>query len=51
MTARTYPKIETLGVELQSEGIVARTEPLLFTRRGDRLMFKLKTSDWKAGKR
>ena len=29
-----------------AEGIVARTEPLLFTRRGDRLMWKLKTKDF-----
>lgn len=28
------------------EGIVARTEPLLFTRKGRRLMFKLKVSDF-----
>ncbi len=31
----------------QAEGIVARTEPLLFTRRGDRVMWKLKASDFK----
>lgn len=28
------------------EGIVARTKPLLFTRRGDRLMWKLKSKDF-----
>lgn len=33
------------------EGVVCRTEPLLFTRRGDRLMWKLKNSDYKEGKR
>jgi hypothetical protein len=29
------------------EGIVARTDPLLFTRRGERLMWKLKFKDFK----
>ncbi|GAF90713.1 unnamed protein product, partial [marine sediment metagenome] len=28
------------------EGIVARTKPLLFTRRGDRLIWKLKVKDF-----
>lgn len=32
------------------EGIVARTEPLLFTRRGERVMWKLKGRDWRGGK-
>ncbi len=31
----------------KAEGIVARTEPLLFTRRGDRVMWKLKAGDFK----
>ncbi len=32
---------------LQAEGIVARTNPLLFDRKGDRIMFKLKRKDRK----
>jgi hypothetical protein len=32
------------------EGIVARTVPLLFTRKGERLMWKLKRSDYHRGK-
>jgi len=39
------------GAGRQWEGVVARTEPLLFTRRGDRLMWKLKTRDFTRGKR
>lgn len=31
---------------VEPEGIVARTEPLLFTRKGDRLMWKLKHKDF-----
>ncbi len=31
---------------VQPEGIVARTDPLLFTRRGDRVMWKLKFKDF-----
>ena len=31
---------------IQPEGIVARTDPLLFTRRGDRVMWKLKFKDF-----
>lgn len=34
------------GGERQMEGIVARTEPLLFGRRGDRVMWKLKGKDF-----
>ena len=34
----------SMGV--QAEGIVARTDPLLFTRRGDRVMWKLKFKDF-----
>ena len=33
------------------EGIVARTEPLLLDRRGNRVMWKLKTKDFKPGRR
>lgn len=33
------------------EGIVARTTPLLFTRKGERLMWKLKFKDFKGGKK
>jgi hypothetical protein len=38
------------GISYQQEGIVARTEPLLFTRSGERLMWKLKTRDFTGGK-
>ena len=31
---------------IDAEGIVARTDPLLFTRRGDRVMWKLKFKDF-----
>lgn len=31
---------------IEPEGIVARTRPLLFDRRGGRIMWKLKMSDW-----
>ncbi len=34
------------GPGCQAEGIVARTMPLLLTRRGDRVMWKLKFSDF-----
>jgi hypothetical protein len=34
------------GGERQQEGIVARTDPLLLTRRGERLMWKLKGRDF-----
>jgi len=34
-----------------AEGVVARTREPLFDRRGQRLILKLKTSDFKAGKR
>ena len=34
------------GGKRQQEGIVARTEPLLFDRRGNRLMWKLKRRDY-----
>lgn len=40
-----------LGSHSSAEGIVARTVPDLMTRYGTRLMFKLKTCDFKAGKR
>ena len=36
--------------EIQQEGIVARTEPLLLTRNGHRLMWKLKAKDYTGGK-
>lgn len=39
------------GPGCMQEGIVARTNPYLLTRRGERLMFKLKVSDYNAGKR
>ncbi len=39
------------GAGLQAEGVVARTNPLLLTRNGHRLMWKLKFSDFRAGKR
>lgn len=35
----------------QHEGVVCRTEPLLLTRSGQRLMWKLKAKDFRAGKR
>jgi len=34
-----------------AEGIVARTVPMLFTRRGERLMWKLKVKDFKHGEK
>lgn len=34
------------GQGLQAEGIIARTDPLLFTRNGNRLMWKLKFKDF-----
>lgn len=38
---------EELGHDnVRAEGIVARTDPLLFTRRGDRIMWKLKFKDF-----
>lgn len=37
---------EESGKDYQREGIVARTEPLLFDRRGRRIMWKLKTQDF-----
>ena len=33
--------------EYQMEGVICRTEPLLLMKSGKRLMFKLKTKDWK----
>lgn len=39
------------GRERRAEGIVARTSPLLFTRDGQRLMWKLKFRDFEGGKR
>jgi len=36
------------GVGCEAEGIVARTVPMLFTRKGDRLMWKLKFKDFAA---
>lgn len=33
------------------EGVVARTDPLLFDRKGDRIMWKLKGRDYTGGKR
>lgn len=40
----TLEDLDKQGV--QPEGIVARTDPLLFTRRGDRVMWKLKFKDF-----
>lgn len=37
--------------DIEPEGIVARSYPELLSRRGDRLMWKLKYSDFRAGKR
>ncbi|NLF02623.1 MAG: hypothetical protein GX601_16775 [Anaerolineales bacterium] len=37
---------EAANDHLQPEGIVCRTDPLLFTRRGDRVMWKLKYKDF-----
>ena len=34
-------------MELQMEGFICKSKPLLFTRNGERLMFKLKVSDFK----
>ncbi|OQX03017.1 MAG: hypothetical protein BWK80_56635 [Desulfobacteraceae bacterium IS3] len=38
--------IQDGGTGVRAEGIVARTSPMLFTRRGGRLMWKLKFSDF-----
>jgi hypothetical protein len=43
--------VEDGGKGLTHEGVVARTDPYLLTRYGTRLMFKLKGSDYRAGKR
>lgn len=40
-------ELEGGNPEYLMEGIVARTKPLLFTRRGDRLMWKLKVKDFR----
>lgn len=37
---------EKKEMDVQPEGIVARTDPLLFTRRGQRVMWKLKLKDF-----
>ncbi len=37
--------------DTEAEGIVARTDPLLFDRRGHRVMWKLKFSDFRKGKK
>lgn len=34
-------------VDMKPEGIVAKTEPLLFNRKGERIMWKLKIKDFK----
>jgi hypothetical protein len=34
-------------LDVESEGIVARTDPTLFDRMGNRIMWKLKFSDFK----
>jgi len=39
------------GATIQPEGIVARSSPLLLNRRGDRVMWKLKYSDFRKGKK
>lgn len=39
------------GTGREWEGIVARTDPLLFMRNGERLMWKLKGKDFTGGKR
>lgn len=38
--------IQDGGTGVRAEGIVARTSPMLFTRRGERLMWKLKFRDF-----
>ena len=38
-------KADGIALCVRAEGVVARTDPLLFTRRGDRLMWKLKGKD------
>lgn len=43
--------VEDGGAGCTHEGIIARTDPYLLTRHGQRLMFKLKGSDYRAGKR
>jgi hypothetical protein len=39
------------STEYEQEGIIARTDPGLLTRRGHRIIWKLKNSDYRAGKR
>lgn len=39
--------IQNTGKEVKSEGVVCRTHPEMWTRYGERLMFKLKTKDFK----
>lgn len=38
------------GTGCEQEGVVCRTEPLLLTRRGDRVMWKLKGNDFAGGR-
>lgn len=38
---------ESGNIDYQKEGIVARTQPLLFNKKGDRIIWKLKTKDFK----
>lgn len=47
----TVSGIEGGAPRMLAEGIVARTEPLLFTRRGDRVAWKLKVKDYTGGKK
>lgn len=42
----SHVAIEEAGGYKRAEGIVARAEPLLLTRRGERVMWKLKFRDW-----
>lgn len=46
-----FPSLEAEDHTFEAEGVVARTHPILLTRRGARLMWKLKTKDFRHGKK
>jgi hypothetical protein len=46
LEANSVVAMEEQGQGVIPEGLVARTEPLLFNRRGDRLMWKIKVKDF-----
>jgi len=48
---RSVVAAEEMGFDARPEGIVARTHPLLITRSGKRVMWKLKFKDFEGGKK